>query len=122
MTLIVTKLIDIWGNPIFMNYQPSDSEHDSGNSMNTPNSPDSEQKPGKHSDPSQPVDPVQPSVMVRCSYCGGTFDKNQSKHMPFCSKRCQEIDLGMWLNESYGFPHEGESALNDYGDPSDDED
>ncbi len=30
--------------------------------------------------------------------------------MPFCSRRCQQIDLGMWLNESYGLPHEGEGA------------
>jgi endogenous inhibitor of DNA gyrase (YacG/DUF329 family) len=30
--------------------------------------------------------------------------------MPFCSKRCQQIDLGMWLTESYGFPYEGDST------------
>ena len=29
--------------------------------------------------------------------------------MPFCSRRCQQIDLGMWLTESYGIPYEGDS-------------
>jgi endogenous inhibitor of DNA gyrase (YacG/DUF329 family) len=24
------------------------------------------------------------------------------------------VDLGMWLNESYGLPHEGESSLASY--------
>lgn len=27
--------------------------------------------------------------------------------MPFCSKRCQLIDLGRWMNEEIGLPHEG---------------
>lgn len=50
-----------------------------------------------------------------CSYCGKSFDRAESKHMPFCSRRCQHIDLGMWLNEAYGLPHEGESSLDSYG-------
>ena len=24
-----------------------------------------------------------------------------SKHKPFCSKRCKDIDLGKWFNENY---------------------
>lgn len=48
--------------------------------------------------------------MHRCSYCGNSFKRSESKNMPFCSRRCQQIDLGMWLNESYGLPHEGEGA------------
>jgi endogenous inhibitor of DNA gyrase (YacG/DUF329 family) len=28
--------------------------------------------------------------------------------MPFCSIRCHRIDLGNWLNESYGLPWDGE--------------
>jgi endogenous inhibitor of DNA gyrase (YacG/DUF329 family) len=50
----------------------------------------------------------------RCSYCGNDFKRSESKNMPFCSRRCQQIDLGMWLNESYGFPHEGQDAAADY--------
>ncbi len=53
-----------------------------------------------------------------CSYCGQSFQRSESKHMPFCSRRCQQIDLGMWLNESYGLPHEGEGAP-DYDPDSD---
>jgi len=24
--------------------------------------------------------------------------------MPFCGRRCHQIDLGRWLNEEYGMP------------------
>ena len=30
---------------------------------------------------------------------------------PFCSDRCQRIDLGQWLNESYHVPVETERVL-----------
>lgn len=35
--------------------------------------------------------------------------------MPFCSERCQRIDLGRWLDERYGLPYEslGEEAEDD---------
>lgn len=42
----------------------------------------------------------------KCSLCGKRFDHMVSKSMPFCSVRCQQIDLGNWLNEDYGFPVE----------------
>ncbi len=59
----------------------------------------------------------------RCSYCGTDFIRRESRFMPFCSKRCQQIDLGMWFNESYGMPVEGDEStpLRDAYD-SDDED
>jgi endogenous inhibitor of DNA gyrase (YacG/DUF329 family) len=25
-------------------------------------------------------------------------------HKPFCSKRCADVDLGRWLNDSYRLP------------------
>lgn len=28
---------------------------------------------------------------------------------PFCSKRCADIDLGRWLNESYSIPSQEEA-------------
>jgi len=36
--------------------------------------------------------------MAKCPIC-----KKQSnvKYKPFCSKRCSDVDLGKWLNESY---------------------
>jgi endogenous inhibitor of DNA gyrase (YacG/DUF329 family) len=30
--------------------------------------------------------------------------------MPFCSRRCQELDLSNWLTESYGLPYEGDES------------
>ena len=34
----------------------------------------------------------------KCLICGGTVS---SKHKPFCSMRCKDIDLGKWFNENY---------------------
>ena len=47
---------------------------------------------------------------IRCGICGQQFLPQESPSMPFCSKRCQQIDLGHWLNESYGLPSEGEDS------------
>lgn len=53
----------------------------------------------------------------KCSLCGKTYDRTESKSVPFCSVRCQQIDLGHWLNEDYGFPVESgevpEDSAND---------
>lgn len=65
-----------------------------------------------------PTKAVTQDRVHRCSYCGESFKRSESKNMPFCSRRCQQIDLGMWLNESYGLPHEGEGAP-DYDPDSD---
>lgn len=51
------------------------------------------------------------STLFRCAKCGTKFDRSTSPCLPFCSVRCQQIDLGLWLNESYGLPWDGE------GDP-----
>lgn len=45
-------------------------------------------------------------VTRRCSYCGEAFPVLDSRHLPFCSRRCQQLDLGNWLSESYGLPIE----------------
>jgi endogenous inhibitor of DNA gyrase (YacG/DUF329 family) len=47
---------------------------------------------------------------MRCSYCGQYFDRSESTAVPFCSMRCKQIDLGLWLNEAYGLPYEGDST------------
>jgi len=47
----------------------------------------------------------------QCPACGKdvrTVEKER-KHRPFCSERCQLLDLGDWLDERYRIP----------GDPSD---
>lgn len=35
----------------------------------------------------------------KCPICGKLTDN--IKYRPFCSKRCADIDLGNWFNESY---------------------
>ena len=37
---------------------------------------------------------------------------------PFCSERCQLIDLGRWFGEGYALPQEGEEE-NEGGEPDD---
>lgn len=40
-------------------------------------------------------------VRVNCPVCGSQFAVEQSLVPPFCSDRCQQMDLGRWLNEQY---------------------
>ncbi len=39
---------------------------------------------------------------VICPYCEKESElSNSNPHRPFCSERCQLIDLGQWIEESY---------------------
>ena len=38
---------------------------------------------------------------MACPICEKEVD---AKYRPFCSKRCADVDLGRWLNESYRIP------------------
>ena len=38
---------------------------------------------------------------VKCATCGRETEFFGEPVGPFCSKRCQMIDLGKWLNEEY---------------------
>jgi len=38
---------------------------------------------------------------IDCPLCG---NKSVSPHIPFCSRRCSQLDLGNWLNEAYSIP------------------
>jgi endogenous inhibitor of DNA gyrase (YacG/DUF329 family) len=49
------------------------------------------------------------NTRMTCSTCGKRFDPTQSPAPPFCSRRCQQIDLGRWLSEDVQLPHEGGS-------------
>ena len=42
---------------------------------------------------------------LRCPVCSQPVDPKSSV-MPFCSARCQQIDLGRWLGERYSMPIE----------------
>lgn len=46
----------------------------------------------------------------KCPQCSKKTDDN---FRPFCSKRCQQLDLGKWLNESYTIPGEETIPAND---------
>ena len=47
----------------------------------------------------------------RCSYCEKLFDTASSNCLPFCCKRCQQIDLHKWMTESYGLPMDGQEDV-----------
>ena len=49
----------------------------------------------------------QASSKLTCSTCGRRFEFAESTAPPFCSERCRLIDLGRWLDEENGLPHEG---------------
>ncbi|WP_145422496.1 DNA gyrase inhibitor YacG [Planctomycetes bacterium K23_9] len=44
---------------------------------------------------------------MKCSTCGLDFLLDETEAPPFCSQRCRMIDLGRWLDEEIGVPHEG---------------
>jgi endogenous inhibitor of DNA gyrase (YacG/DUF329 family) len=48
---------------------------------------------------------------AKCSYCGEPIGIVEPNLMPFCSRRCKELDLGNWLTESYGMPYEGDESV-----------
>ena len=47
-------------------------------------------------------------AFAKCSLCGHPFERAAGgKTFPFCSVRCQQIDLGQWLDEKLGLPTDG---------------
>ena len=61
-------------------------------------------------DSASPADPTAKreagTVMLSCPYCRIEFDRETTQSMSFCSSRCKQIDLGLWLNEVHGMPYE----------------
>ena len=44
-------------------------------------------------------------LKVKCPHCGLlTFYTSDNAFRPFCSERCQIIDLGAWASEAYKIP------------------
>ena len=51
---------------------------------------------------------------VNCPTCGATVTWNEkSAFRPFCSKRCQLIDLGEWADEEKRIPSSGDLSESD---------
>ncbi len=43
-------------------------------------------------------------LIVNCSHCKKEFSYYISEFRPFCSEKCKNVDLGLWLTESYTAP------------------
>ena len=56
----------------------------------------------------------------RCPTCKGLSKRDGNKLFPFCSERCQLVDLGRWLDEEYRVPDEN-SAVGEPVTPGRDE-
>ena len=54
----------------------------------------------------------------KCPHCGRAF-RPAPDHpwRPFCSERCQLIDLGGWLSERHAIPGDPEAPAADAGPP-----
>jgi uncharacterized protein len=47
---------------------------------------------------------------MKCPICKKPVEWQANVYRPFCSERCQLIDLGNWANEKYGLPFESDPA------------
>lgn len=47
-------------------------------------------------------------AMVKCPSCGRMAEYQGNEFRPFCSERCNLIDLGAWIDEEYAVPAENE--------------
>jgi uncharacterized protein len=54
-----------------------------------------------------------------CPICGEPRARTDNPYLPFCSERCQLVDLGRWLNEDYRIP--GEPVGEPVDEPVDDD-
>ncbi len=41
---------------------------------------------------------------IPCPLCQKTTEWKTNPHRPFCSRECQQKDLGKWANEEYRVP------------------
>ena len=58
-------------------------------------------------------------IKVRCPICDQSMEGENTAHwpqFPFCSPRCQTIDLGRWLGERYRIPQEEDAAPSEEDD------
>ena len=54
-----------------------------------------------------------PMALIRCPTCGKWHKETGAKSAPFCSERCQQVDLYRWLNEDYAVPAIDAESLED---------
>ena len=53
------------------------------------------------------------SEILQCSMCGKPYEPAIVTTRPFCSLRCQQIDLKNWFDESYSLPMERDIEYDD---------
>ena len=58
-------------------------------------------------------------LTVKCPNCQKEAPWENNPHRPFCSNRCQLIDLGAWSEERYRIPNKDMDTFAD--DPDDDD-
>jgi endogenous inhibitor of DNA gyrase (YacG/DUF329 family) len=51
--------------------------------------------------------------MVTCPTCQARTPWQGNPHRPFCSLACRLIDLGVWLDERYRIPADGQVSEGD---------
>lgn len=52
-------------------------------------------------------------MKVKCPTCGReTVFSSENLFRPFCSERCQTLDLGAWADERYAVPVEDSDSVN----------
>lgn len=57
---------------------------------------------------------------VKCPICRAEVAWENNPHRPFCSERCQLIDLGAWVDERYRVAGRKEGRpVDDHDDESD---
>lgn len=56
---------------------------------------------------------------MKCPTCGKPIEWKENPFRPFCSERCQLVDLGRWVDGEYRVP--GESLPDDHGQKSSEE-
>jgi len=60
--------------------------------------------------------------MAICPICGAEVrPRGANKSFPFCTSRCQSIDLGKWLDEDYRVPSDpvdGENVDAEVAEPA----
>jgi endogenous inhibitor of DNA gyrase (YacG/DUF329 family) len=56
---------------------------------------------------------------IRCPTCRKETEWENNPYRPFCSDRCQLIDLGAWIEERYRIPQESDELPGE--DDDDDE-
>jgi endogenous inhibitor of DNA gyrase (YacG/DUF329 family) len=58
-------------------------------------------------------------LRVKCPTCRKESSWDNNPHRPFCSDRCQLIDLGAWTEERYRIP--GRKVETQFGEDEEDE-